>query len=207
MTLSGTPSPSPLRTTNLRIHSTTIKTVSYTADSRYWHAVCGSLGIETARNAGNRLFQKNRPFQQPRLLSTVTSGTAPEFQRKVLLMNGLVKDPGGESPSQESTDPTGFWRFVFWLTYVLGTLCLLLSWLLSQVPTSRGADLTGDLLIRSSAAGLMLISILMARHLWKIKNPLTDGFPQTAMDFVLSLAWFELLIATSGVIGLAIFRH
>ena len=57
-----------------------------------------------------------------------------------------------ESIDVESTDPSGLWRFVFWLAFVLGTLALAFSWLLAQVPTPRrGADMRLDYIVRSIA--------------------------------------------------------
>jgi hypothetical protein len=112
-----------------------------------------------------------------------------------------------ENEMPESIDPSGFWRFVFWLAYVLGTLSLLFSWLLSQVPRPRhGADLTGDYVFRSCAAVLLLISILMARWIWKIRNPLSDRGRAIAMRVALFIAWIELAIAFIGIIGIATFQ-
>ena|SRR5260221_9849212 len=112
-----------------------------------------------------------------------------------------------ENTTPESIDPSGFWRFVFWLTYVLGTLSLAFSWLLAQVPRPlHGADLRGDYAFRTCTAGLMLISILMARWIWKIRNPLTDRGPATPLRVVLSIAWVELGIASIGIIGIAVFQ-
>jgi hypothetical protein len=114
-----------------------------------------------------------------------------------------VKTKENESEMPESIDPTGFWRFIFWLVYVIGTLVLLFSWLLSMVP---GEVLTGDIIVRSCAAGLMLASILMARWLWKIRNPIPDQGSATVMQVVLLIAWAELGFAIFGIIGMATFR-
>lgn len=109
-----------------------------------------------------------------------------------------------ESETPESIDPSGFRRLVFWLSYVFGTLILAFSWLLAQVPQPLHADLSGDFAVRSCAAGLMLISILMARWVWKIRNPLSDGGPASALRVVLFIAWIEFGIGFIGVIGVAV---
>ena len=114
-------------------------------------------------------------------------------------------EPEDETPG--SIDPTGIWRLVFWLTYVIGNLVLLFSFLLAMVPRSlHDANFTSDYVIRSIVAGFMLISILMARWLWKIRNPLTDRGPAVAMRVVLFVAWAELAFALYLIIGLAIFQ-
>ena len=103
---------------------------------------------------------------------------------------------------------TGFRRFVFWLTYLLGTLSLLSSWLLSQVPRPRhGADLTADLAFRLCAAGLFLISIFTARRIWKSNEPATEQGAITVTQIVLATAWLELVVALFGIIGIAVSRN
>jgi hypothetical protein len=110
-----------------------------------------------------------------------------------------------KNETPESIDPSGFRRLAFWLTYVFGTLGLAFSWLLAQVPQPRhGADLSGDFALRSGVAVLMLISILMARWIWKIKNPVSKESPVTAMRVVLLIAWIELGIGFIGAIGVAV---
>jgi hypothetical protein len=107
-----------------------------------------------------------------------------------------------------SIDPTGLWRLVFWLAFVFGNLSLLFSWLLAQVPLPRyGADLRLDYAVRTSVAVLMLTSILMARWIWKINNPIRDHDRVTAIRLVLLLAWFELVIATYGIVAMTVFHH
>jgi hypothetical protein len=119
----------------------------------------------------------------------------------------VVRQEENENETPESIDPSGFRRLVFWLSYVFGTLILAFSWLLAQVPQPlHGADLSGDYAVRSCAAGLMLISILMARWVWKIRNPLSDRGRATAMRVVLFIAWIELAIACIGIIGIAAFQ-
>ncbi len=107
-------------------------------------------------------------------------------------------------------DPTGIWRLVFWLTFVLGNLDLAFSFLLAMVPSPRNPDFTLWYVIRSIDAGLMLISILMARWIWKIRSPLSERKVATGMRVVLSVAWTELAFAVYLILGLAtlqLFRH
>jgi hypothetical protein len=110
-------------------------------------------------------------------------------------------------PPPDSIDPTGFWRFVFWLALVLGTLSLLLAWGFAYVPKPDfHGDYRPDYIVRSCSAVLMLVSILMARWLWGIKNPFVDERPITPMRFVLCFAWVEAVIAVIGIIGLTFHR-
>jgi hypothetical protein len=96
---------------------------------------------------------------------------------------------------------------VFWLTYVLGNLVLLFSFALAMVPGSlHDTDFTPEYTIRSIIAGLMLMSILMAKWIWKIRNPLTDRGPAVAMRVVLFVAWAELAFALYLIIALAILQ-
>ena len=107
-----------------------------------------------------------------------------------------------------SLDPTGLWRFVFWLAFVFGNLGLLFSWLLAQVPHPLyGTDVRLDYAVRSSVAVLMLTSILMARWIWKIKNPIRDEDHVTAIRLVLLLAWFELVVAIYGIVAMTVLHH
>ena len=117
-----------------------------------------------------------------------------------MAQNQLAKVP-------ESVDPTGFWRFVFWLALVLGTLSLLLAWGLTYVPEPDfHGDFRLDYIVRSCSAALALVSILMARWLWGIKNPLVGEQPITGMRLVLCFAWVEAALAVIGIIGLT-FHH
>jgi hypothetical protein len=106
----------------------------------------------------------------------------------------------------DSIDPTGFWRFVFWLVLVLGALSLLLEWGLTWVPRPAHDDHTPDYIILSCSAALTLISILMGRWLWGIKNPFVEQQPITGMRLVLRLAWFLEAMAVIWVIGATFHR-
>lgn len=105
-----------------------------------------------------------------------------------------------------SIDPTGIWRLVFWLTYVLGNLVLAVFLLLAMVPSPRHPDFTPLYIIRLVIAGLMLISILMARWIWKIRHPLSDHGGTIAMRIVIFVAWAEFIFALYLVVGLATFQ-
>src|SRR5260370_39819175 len=113
----------------------------------------------------------------------------------------------GENEWLESVDPTGFWRFVFWFAYVLGTMDIASCWLLALVPRSiHNKDFTLEYTMRSCAAGLMLISILMAKWLWKIRNPITDRAPALAMRLVVCFAWIEGAFAIVSMIAIGLFH-
>jgi hypothetical protein len=109
-----------------------------------------------------------------------------------------------EERSPGSIDPSGIWRLLFWLTYVLGNLVLLFSFLLAMVPGRP--DFLSEYLIRSTIAGLMLTSILMARWIWRIKNLLSGRGAASAMRIVVFVAWSELAFALYLIIYLAIFQ-
>ena len=113
-----------------------------------------------------------------------------------------------ENYSPDSVDPSGFRRFLFWLSYVLGTLVLLFAWLLSMVPGRP--DFTGDFVIRTTASSLVLISILLARWVWRIYNPFSESNGSISMRVILGIAWTEFGIGLCGVLGTVaykLFRH
>jgi hypothetical protein len=103
-----------------------------------------------------------------------------------------------------SVDPSGIWRFWFWFAYVLGTLVLLFTELLLMAPGRP--DFVGDLIIRTCAASLMLISILMGSWIWKIRNPLSDQGGTPPMRVVLLVAWLELGVALYALLGRIIYK-
>jgi hypothetical protein len=112
-----------------------------------------------------------------------------------------------EEGTPGSIDPTGIWRLGFWLIYVFGNLGLVFGFLLAQVPSPRRHDpaLSADLAVWLCTVVLFLTSILMARWLWKIKNPVPRG-PLTSMHIIILVAWGEVAIAFRVVIGVAIRR-
>jgi hypothetical protein len=108
-----------------------------------------------------------------------------------------------ENKTPGSIDPTGLWRLLFWLVFVLGSLSLLFSWLLAQIPgRPHGAELLPHYISRLCAALFMLVSIVMARRIWKV----TQG-GRGAMQIVQLIAWVELIIAACGIVGIAVSRH
>jgi hypothetical protein len=109
----------------------------------------------------------------------------------------------------QSAAARGFRQFVFWGTYVLGSLCLGFSWLLAQVPRPLGRpDLRLDYVVRSGAAFLLLICVLSAKRLWYVRNPVLDTLngPGAVTKAVLGAAWFELALSLCWIVILAIFR-
>lgn len=111
-----------------------------------------------------------------------------------------------EAGTPGSIDPTGMWRLVFWLTFVLGNLVLVFSFLLAMVPSPRHPDLALWYIIRLIDAGLILISILMAGWIWKIRNPLSVRKVAPGLRVVLFVAWTELTFAVYLILGLATFQ-
>jgi hypothetical protein len=110
-----------------------------------------------------------------------------------------------EGITTESTDPSGVRRFIFWVAYVLGTLSLLFSWALAQVPEPRhDRHLVLDFAVRSCAGCLILTAILLARRIWRITNPLSRRSPASAIRVFLLMVWIELVVAFVGVIGVAV---
>jgi hypothetical protein len=103
-----------------------------------------------------------------------------------------------------SVDPSGLRRLLFWIVSVAGTFILLFTWLLLFVPGRP--DFTGDFIIRTSASALFVLSILMARWIWKIGNPFSDRHGSTPMRFVLTVVWIELGISLYEVLGTVTYR-
>jgi len=109
-----------------------------------------------------------------------------------------------ENSTPEPTDPTGFWRFIFWLAFVLGNLTVAFEWLLAQVPRLPHSDMRLDYAVRAGIVAFMLVSIFMARKIWKITTPNLDQGPGIAMHLIVLIAWFELVVGFFGIIGIAV---
>jgi hypothetical protein len=92
-------------------------------------------------------------------------------------------------------DPTGPWRLLFWLLWVSGTAVLLISWGLLLVPHRADA---GDLLVRFSAAALLLFAVLISTWIWR-----TDQ--RTKMRAFMAVVWVELALALIEAAGTAVF--
>jgi hypothetical protein len=129
------------------------------------------------------------------------SGIFPR-QRK----SGLVEPTSTDKATQvsESTDSTGFWRIFFWLSFALGTLILVLSGLLAQVPRPHHADLRLDLTVRFCVVVLMAGSIFIAKRIRKIDEAIPISGRASAMQVVLLIAWCELIVALLGTIAIAV---
>ncbi len=121
------------------------------------------------------------------------------------MLNDKILETRESATYPELVDPTGFWRFIFWLAFVLGNLTLVFAWLLAQVPRPSHAYLPLDYAVRAGIVAFMLVAILMARRIWKINTPNLDQEPGIAMNLVVLVAWFELVSALCGIIVVAIF--
>jgi hypothetical protein len=91
---------------------------------------------------------------------------------------------------------------LFWTAYVLGTLTLLFSFLLAQVPRPRhGADFTLDY-ISWAVAGFFLVACLVtAKYSWNFWNPLKQDAPLRPARLLIGAAWVELAFLLYGIIG------
>src|SRR5271168_2123512 len=98
-----------------------------------------------------------------------------------------------ELNSPGAIDPSGFWRFIFWLAFVFGNLTTAFCWLLAHVP---GRDMRLNVVTRSCVVFFMLVTILMARWIWKIRNPIPvqERRVRPAMYMVVLVAWVELVL-------------
>jgi len=106
-----------------------------------------------------------------------------------------------------SIEPTGLWRLLFWLIFLLGSLSFIVSFLLGQIPHVPGDDLRLDYAVSACTVSLMLTSILMARWLWGIKSFVPEPSYAIWMWLVLLIAWAESAVALITIISLAIYRR
>jgi hypothetical protein len=116
--------------------------------------------------------------------------------------------PDESSTTPESIDPTGLWRLLFWLLYVVGSLALIFSWMLAMVPEPRSVQpgiYLPDLIVRSCSAVLLAFVVLLARWFWKIRNPFSPSGAERLMRAFMVLVWLELAIALVEAAGTAIF--
>ena len=99
-----------------------------------------------------------------------------------------------ESGRASEIDPSGFWRFLFWTSFVLGSLALVFLWLSAKVPQPRhGADYRLDYVACALVVSLMLTSISMARWLWGIKVGIRDLNEPGGIRAILLIAWAQIL--------------
>jgi hypothetical protein len=103
-------------------------------------------------------------------------------------------------------DAKPFQRAAFWTFYVLGTMTLIFSSLLAQVPAPRGTNLTLDYTVWSSSSALLLACIFMARGRWKTMNPIGEGSLGIAARTVLAAVWLELAFCLHGILSLATYN-
>ena len=93
---------------------------------------------------------------------------------------------------------------VFWLSYVLGTLSVLYSWLVAIVPPPpNGVNYTLAFIVRSGIVSTMFITIFIGRWILRSRNSLSNQGPAHAIRVVLFVAWAELAYALLGIIGFA----
>jgi len=107
----------------------------------------------------------------------------------------------------EPSTRTVFKRALFWIAYVIGTVALLFSFLLAQVPRPRhGGNFTLDSVCWSLAASFLLVSLVVAKSIWSTWNPFKwRGVSNPAQLFV-GAAWVELAFVLYGIIGFATSR-
>jgi hypothetical protein len=109
----------------------------------------------------------------------------------------------------EASDHMVLKRTLFWTTYVLGTLTLLFSFLLAQVPRPRhGADFTLDYVCWSLAALFLVASLVAAKYTWSSAwNPLKWGRASSRIQLFLGAAWVELAFSIYGILSFAMSRR
>jgi len=96
---------------------------------------------------------------------------------------------------------------MFWTTYVFGTLTLLFSFLLAQVPRPRhGANFTLDYICWSLAAGLLCVSLVVARYACVDWNPFKLRATSSTLQLFRWAAWVELAFSIYGIISFVTVR-
>jgi hypothetical protein len=101
----------------------------------------------------------------------------------------------------ESKSPSPLGRAAFWTAYILGTLVLLFSFLLAQVPRGRNTDFTLDYICWSLAGSLLLASLVAAKHAWNIWNPLKWHGVSSPAQLFIGAAWVELAFSVYGILS------
>jgi hypothetical protein len=98
-------------------------------------------------------------------------------------------------------------QLAFWGAYLLGSLSLVFSWLLAQVPRPlNGADLRLDYVVRSTAVLFLLMCILCANRLRNVQDSTSEGGLGIAMQIALGAALLEFVFSLYWVIILATYR-
>jgi hypothetical protein len=104
----------------------------------------------------------------------------------------------------EAIDPAGFWRCGFWLIFVVANLTVAFCCLLWFVPKRiSDKDFTLEYATRGSIVVLTVAAIVLARWLWRIRNPMTDRGP-LAVRLVVAVAWVEALLALGSILRIYI---
>jgi hypothetical protein len=99
-----------------------------------------------------------------------------------------------------------FKRSVFWMSYSIGTLILLFSFLLAQAPRGRNTDFTLDYICWSSGFFLMLACISVARRPSRsVQNGNEPQAPIAPLALV-AAAWAELAFSVYGIMSFATSR-
>jgi len=104
----------------------------------------------------------------------------------------------------EESSHTGLKLAVFWTSYVLGTLVMVFSFLLAQVPRSRhGARFTLDHVSWSSAAALLLICVFMGAGMWERPKKADPKGPPVVQYVVTGVACLQLVFSIYGILSFA----
>ena len=104
----------------------------------------------------------------------------------------------------ETSAPTMFKRALFWTAYAFGTLTLLFSFLLAQVPRPRhGGNFTLDYISWSLAAVFLVVSLIAAKYAWSFWNPLKWGAASSRAQLFVGAAWVKLAFSIYGILSFA----
>jgi hypothetical protein len=99
-----------------------------------------------------------------------------------------------------------FKRTLFWIAYVLGTLTLLFSFLLAQVPRGRNTDFILDYICWSLAGSFLIVSLVTARYTWSVWNPFKWRGASSPVQLFIGAAWVELAFSLYGILSFATSR-
>ena len=98
-------------------------------------------------------------------------------------------------------------RILFWVTYILGSLGLLLAYLLSQVPRPRhGGDFRADYTCWTITTFLLASSLIAARYGWGEWIPFRRNGRSGLVGLFIGAVWVELAYLLYGIAGFVISR-
>ena len=103
----------------------------------------------------------------------------------------------------ESDEPPYFLQIAFTVAFILGNLMWFPALALSLGARFSRADLLLVCGLRVGVIALLLLSVLLARKMWKIKRLIPEG-PLSILQVVLTIAYFEIGFALLGIITIAI---